>query len=348
MKILHCIASLGCGGAEKQLCYLVRSQIQSGLQVHVVILEEGVNYKLLKSTGAIIHKINTQSNYSFKIYRCLRLVIKQSSPDIIQCWQRPMDFFGSLAAILSNTPFITAERTNPVKYSFTFKGLLRLLLTQFSSAIIANSEIGKDFWKRKVTNKNKLVCYIPNILPIDSLDDFRPSREFDNYIVSVGRLSVEKNHISLIQAFENINDPTINLIIVGEGPEYQKLTEIISEKKLTKRVKLIGYRSDVLEILKGARGFVSLSLHEGMPNTVLEAASCQLPLLLSDIPEHRSLFSLSEVLFCPAIDVQAITVLLNSLVNNNKKYIYPSLNKFSEEKIVSEYTLVYNKILNNV
>ncbi len=348
MKILHCIATLGGGGAEKQLCYLVRCQIKSGLQVHVVILEEGVNYELLKSTGVIIHKIKTQSNYSFSIYRCLRLIIKQNSPDIIQCWQRPMDFFGSLAAILSNTPFITAERTNPANYSFTFKGLLRLLIIQFSSAIIANSEIGRDFWERKVVNKNKLVYYIPNILPIALLDDFRPSCEYDNYIVSVGRLSVEKNHISLIHAFENINDPTINLIIVGEGPEYQKLRDIICDKKLDKRVKLTGYRSDVLEILKGARGFVSLSLHEGMPNTVLEAASCQLPLLLSDIPEHRSLFSSSEVLFCPAIDIKNITVLLDSLVKRNKKYIYPSLDKYSEESVVSEYNLVYNKILSNV
>ena len=348
MKILHCIATLGGGGAEKQLCYLVRSQIQSGLQVDVVILEEGVNYEVLKNTGAIIHKIKTQSNYSFKIYRCLKLIIKKNSPDIIQCWQRPMDFFGSLAAILSNTPFITAERTNPAKYSFSFKGLLRLLITQFSSAIIANSEIGRDFWKKKVINKNKLVYYIPNILPIASVDDVRLSCEYDNYIVSVGRLSVEKNHISLIQAFENINDPAINLIIVGEGPECQKLRDIIYDKKLEKRVKLIGYRSDVLEILKGARGFVSLSLHEGMPNTVLEAASCQLPLLLSDIPEHRSLFSSSEVLFCPAIDIKAITVLLDILVNGYKKHIYPSLDKFSEENVVGEYSLVYNKILCDV
>lgn len=347
MRILHCIATLKGGGAEKQLCHLVRSQIQSGHIVHVAILEEGVNYDYLKSTGAQIHKIAARSNYSFRIFWHLRLIIKQNNPEIIQCWQRPMDFFGPFAAILCRTPYIIAERTNPVKYFFSFKGLLRLFMMQFSSAIIANSEIGRDFWKGKVINRKKLVCYIPNILPVALQYQATQSHEFDNYILSVGRLSVEKNHISLIHAFENIINPTINLIIVGEGPEYQILIDMIREKKMTKRVKFIGYRSDVLEIMKGARGFVSLSLHEGMPNTVLEAASCQLPLLLSDIPEHRSLFFPSEALFCPPIDIQTITGLLNKLVDRHTKCFYPSLNKFSEENIVSEYNLVYNKILFN-
>jgi glycosyltransferase involved in cell wall biosynthesis len=345
MKILHCIATLKGGGAEKQLCYLVRSQIHAGLEVHVVILEEGVNYDSVKSTGAQIHKIAAPSNYSFRIFWHLRLIIKRNKPEIILCWQRPMDFFGPLAAILCKTPYIITERTNPVKYFFSFKGLLRLFMMQFSSAIVANSEIGKDFWKGKVINKKKIICYIPNILPVALQDQVTQSHEFDNFILSVGRLSIEKNHISLIHAFENINNPTINLIIVGEGPEYQRLIEIIREKKMTKRVKVIGYRSDVLEIMKAARGFVSLSLHEGMPNAVLEAASSQLPLLLSDILEHRSLFFPSEVLFCPPKDIQTITCLLNILVDRGTKRVYPSLNIFSEENIVSEFNLVFNKIL---
>jgi glycosyltransferase involved in cell wall biosynthesis len=116
---------------------------------------------------------------------------------------------------------------------------------------------------------------------------------------------------------------------------------------MANRVKFMGYRNDVLEIMRGARGFVSLSLHEGMPNTVLEAASCHLPLLLSDIPEHRSLFSPCEALFCSPSNVQTIVSLLNKLIDGSPKRVYPNLKKFSEENIVGEYSLVYNKILNN-
>lgn len=332
------------GGAEKQLCHLVKAQIKKGIDVHVLILEKGVNYDYLVCTGATVHWINVSSFYSFQIFKEIRKLIDLIQPDIIQCWQRPMDFFASIAALVSGVPFVLAERSNPAKYTYTVKGMIKLIVMQFSAGVIANSEVGYKYWKKKLLLK-KEVSYIPNIVPIEYIQSIQPLIQNRPYLICIGRLSIEKNQLILIKAFAASGIETHKLIIVGEGPLFAELNSFIQENDLSNRIELLEYQSEIIELIKGADGFISLSKHEGMPNVVLESAACGLPMLLSRIPEHTALFKPSEVYYSAYNNIHEVTDMLKRLINDKSKKNYNVIREFSEENIIDSVLSFYKKIL---
>lgn len=103
--------------------------------------------------------------------------------------------------------------------------------------------------------------------------------------ISVGSLIPRKNMGLLVSAFEMLPaDKKGSLVILGDGPEMQWLQEHSG-----KNVHLVGSVENVADYLAGADIFVSSSLSEGLPNTVLEALSVGLPAVLSDIESHKEI-----------------------------------------------------------
>ncbi len=102
--------------------------------------------------------------------------------------------------------------------------------------------------------------------------------------MSVGRLNRDKNHRLLIEAIYRLNDKSIRLYIFGKGPFESELHTLIREKGLGGQVFLMGYKSDVISLMKRADCFVFASLHEGFPNVLVEAMACGLPIITSNCP----------------------------------------------------------------
>ena len=103
--------------------------------------------------------------------------------------------------------------------------------------------------------------------------------------VSVGSLIPRKNMQLLVHAFHSIAPAERGcLVILGDGPEKQTLQDEAGDNVL-----LMGNVDNVLNHLAFADVFVSGSLSEGLPNTVLEALSVGLPVVLSDIDSHKEI-----------------------------------------------------------
>ena len=79
--------------------------------------------------------------------------------------------------------------------------------------------------------------------------------------------------------------------IIGDGPERDTVNATILEKNMAEVVSLKGWlgKDELLQQYQQADCYLNLSSYEGMPNTVLEAMSCGLPIIASDIPPHQSL-----------------------------------------------------------
>jgi len=108
------------------------------------------------------------------------------------------------------------------------------------------------------------------------------------YLISFGRFSKEKNFSFMIDAFNELNTKNFRLIILGDGPMYEEL-----KTKESADVILPGFKSNVYEYLYVADYYLSSSITEGLPMSVLEALSMGKPTLLSDIEAHK------EILFKP-------------------------------------------------
>jgi glycosyltransferase involved in cell wall biosynthesis len=103
--------------------------------------------------------------------------------------------------------------------------------------------------------------------------------------VAVGRLMPEKGHDLLITALHQVCEmrPEARLVIAGEGPQRQKLEALIARLELGDKVALLGVRTDVPSILAAADAFVMSSRWEGLPISLLEAASQALPMVSTDV-----------------------------------------------------------------
>lgn len=109
-------------------------------------------------------------------------------------------------------------------------------------------------------------------------------------VLTVGRLHAQKNLQCLIDACALLDEEYI-CHIVGDGPERMALERYRVQRGLGARVRFAGAVDDVRSYYHAADIFVLASRSEGMPNVVLEAMACGLPIVGSDIPPMRSLIN---------------------------------------------------------
>lgn len=111
-------------------------------------------------------------------------------------------------------------------------------------------------------------------------------------IIFVGSIYKEKGIFELISAFIRLNlrYPCLHLIIVGDGPKRLALNGIVSSNNLNEKVHLVGVKPyvEISKFLSASDIFVLPTYAEGLPNVVLEAMACNLPVVatrVGGIPE---------------------------------------------------------------
>lgn len=129
---------------------------------------------------------------------------------------------------------------------------------------------------------------VSRVIPNPILDQ-SPDPVFTNLrkeIVTVGRLSREKNQMMLLRAFYKINCsiPEYKLVIYGSGPLEEELIEYVKLKKLEDKVFIVTGKTNITELINGASLFVLPSNTEGMPNALIEAMSMGLLSISTDCP----------------------------------------------------------------
>ena len=104
--------------------------------------------------------------------------------------------------------------------------------------------------------------------------------------LSVGHLSERKDPLAVIAAFRAARLQNTRLVFLGGGPQEEACHRAAEE---CEQIVIAGRVENVADWLRAADAFVSASHAEGFPNAVLEALSCGLPCVLSDIPPHAEL-----------------------------------------------------------
>jgi len=111
---------------------------------------------------------------------------------------------------------------------------------------------------------------------------FSPGRPL---IGCVGRLSAEKGFDGLIRVIDRLirDGHDLELMIVGDGPQRAGLEALIAELGCQDRVRLLGYRSDTLDLYQAMDLFVLNSVREGLPNVILEAMAMEVPVVATRV-----------------------------------------------------------------
>jgi glycosyltransferase involved in cell wall biosynthesis len=355
-RVLHCIASMGGGGAERQLSYLARGLMRRGWDVHVALTTGGPNLNALESSGAVIHSLPVHAGL---LLPKLTTLMWRLRPDIVQTWLPKMDIIGGIAARLAGLPCVLSERNSRASYPFPTRNRVRAFLGARSDAIVTNSQTGIEYWRGRVRNERQL-HHIPNTVPADEVAA-APEADYSGIALSpdhllvlyAGRLDEQKNVVTLAQAFERVvaSSPRVLAMICGEGPLRERLIDFANRSPYSKRILVRGYVNALWSWMKRADVFVSVSLYEGRPNTVLEAMASGCPLVVSDIPEHREILDGQTAVFVPPESPDEIAAGVSGVLANRGAAVLraagarTAVQQWSIEEIAMRYESVYLETL---
>lgn len=295
-SILHVIASLEGGGAERQLALLASEQVRRGWRVELALRRGGV-YETVLDPGVTIHRLGDHAGADPRLLARLLHLVRAVRPDVVQTWLPQMDVLGGAAALAHRTPWVMTERSVAAAYPTGWATTVRAWIGQRADAVVANSCAGASLWRRAVV--------IPNAIEL-AIGEPRD----DAKLVFAGRLVADKAPELLIDALVRV--PRVRVVMFGEGPLRARLQAEIDRHGLD--VTLAGFRSDWTLQLATATALINPSRVEGEPNVVLEAMAAGCPVIASDIPAHRELLADDRGILVAVDDPAALAAAITAVL----------------------------------
>ncbi|KXT76140.1 Glycosyltransferase [Streptococcus sp. DD10] len=166
--------------------------------------------------------------------------------------------------------------------------------------------------------------------------------------LSLGQLNDNKNHLTLLKAIKELGTLDIQYLIAGEGEQEQTLLNYIHTNHLEERVKLLGYRSDVHDLLAIADVFCLPSKREGLSVALMEAMAASLPCIVSDIRGNQDLVDEQKGGYLvPTLDAKAYAEALKRVARDAAlrkemgAYNQEKVKQFSFSKVKEQMKRVY-------
>jgi sugar transferase (PEP-CTERM/EpsH1 system associated) len=357
MKILHLILSLNIGGLEKFVLDLCRNY-PKGVSPEIVCLEEiGELGKYCDNCGCI--SLNKRDGINLPIIKKICKIIKDNKIQLIHTHNQGPNFYGAISGFLCGIPVVHTKHGQN-----DFENKKRVLLDKISSffttKIVCVSRDAENLCIDVVRIPRKKVRVILN--GIDTVK-FQPKRtaksifgENEIIIGNVARLAEEKDHLTLLEATKILKkwDLNIKTVIVGDGILREKLESISRSYGLNDHVVFLGMRDDIDQIVPEFDIFALSSISEGVPLTLLEAMSCELPIIATNVGGNPEVVIDGETGFIvPPRDPVAIAEKIRLLIDNqdlrklmgNKGRIRAE-EKFSIKNTAREYYSLYCDVLN--
>lgn len=164
----------------------------------------------------------------------------------------------------------------------------------------------------------------------------------DIVLITIGELNKNKNQEMILKAMQTAHNDRFKLLICGKGKNEQKLKKLIIDLKLQNQVFMLGYRTDIIKLLKISDIFVFPSLREGLSVAALQAIACNKICFLSDIRGNRDLQSYSPHTFLfPVNDFYALSKLLLHYELIQVKPRMLSFNQFDINNILENMKQIY-------
>lgn len=255
--------------------------------------------------------------------------------------------------IKTNIPIIGTIHTSLIEdmknfQVSNFKSKLIKWTTKVSGYPLTQKLIDNSKYVTTVSSSvaNELVKYYQIENPIvvgNGVDEkrFHPlkqKQEDDPYLLYVGRLDYRKGILDLLEAALLMKNRNIRLLIAGEGPLRRLIEDHISKNEL-QNVTLLGQVSgdELITLYQNAMIFVFPSHYEGLPTVLLEAMSCGLPVVVSNIPAHEDVVeNFENGLFAEKGSPEDIYNKINVLINDES--LRQELGKNAQKTIEDKFT----------
>ena len=305
IKILHVITHLPIGGAQDNTLYTVELLDKEKYDISLCCNLDGELVERAKKVEAVklfdIPFLGREvSPYrDIRAFLSLYKLFKEEDFTIIHTHSSKAGLLARLAAVLNKTPivihtihgFAFNDFMNGLKKNFFI--YLEKLLAKWTDVLITVSNLNKKkIIDLNIAHENKIKNIYSGIdlslFTNKRNDEFRKELNLENdhlLLGSVGRLSNQKDPITMIEAFGIISKPFPNahLALVGDGELKGKILEKIDQLKLNDRIHLTGNKNNPWSVYHSMDLFIMSSIYEGLGRSITEALSCGVPVVCTDV-----------------------------------------------------------------
>lgn len=295
IRVLQCVNNMARAGLETMLMnyyrHIDREKIQFDFLMH---RQERSDYDdEIESMGGRIYRAPRLYPQNYPAYFSYMKQFFRDHPEykIIHSHIDAMSYLPLLAAKKANVPVRIAHSHNTAidrDFKYPLKQLFRMGIANVANEYAAcGEEAGRFLFV------NHPFRVIPNAIDASKFrfsDTIRTGKREElglknKFVVGhVGRMSYQKNHIFLLDIFEEIVGRRSDavLILIGVGTKETEIRRKADKKGLTDRIIFMGNRSDVNELYQAMDIFLLPSLFEGIPVVGIEAQFSGLPCVFSD------------------------------------------------------------------
>ena len=263
-----------------------------------------------------------------------------------------------------NIPAALAMKKAAGKKVLSLHGIYSQQITELHGKIYSN--ISKNYeekalnWADSITAISKEACdyysksgfdviHVPNAIDLNNFPK-KAIKKFEKQIIFAGRLSKEKGIDVLLDTAKRLS-PEYNLLILGTGPEEEKIRNISNSKA---NVHYLGYQSkqNTISLIRGSDLLIQPSIIEGISSTILEAMGCETCIIASNVGGNPELIENNKtgVLVEPN-NTEELVEKISYLLLENKKRSAMAANglkavvKYDWKEVGKLYLDTYEKLL---
>ncbi len=313
IRVLFCIGEMSGGGSQRQLVGVLQRLDRARFEPQLYLVSPGGELLPEVPADVPVHVFGERHRSQLWLYpghahlarvNDLTSVLKEQNIDILYDRTYHMTMIAAGAAKRRPTRRVSVIVTDPRRDFETnrerFRFLKRRLLRQAyhtADRVLAVSEgVRKTAIAHYGLTPEKVVT-LNNFFDIERIDRLmaeplppEEARSGDDRfeIVAAGRLHPQKGFQYLLEAVHDLvhkrSRYQLRLRILGDGPLRGALEKYVADHALKASVSLPGYRENPLPYFRQADLFCLSSLYEGMPNALVEAMLCRVPVLATDCP----------------------------------------------------------------
>ncbi|MFH0896368.1 MAG: glycosyltransferase [Bacteroidota bacterium] len=299
INILYVIWSLGLGGAEQVVINLAKGLDKTKFQPFVCCLnDEGQFADVLKKEGIQVFALTKARGLDFSVIPKLVKIIKENNIQIVHTHLWGANFWGRMAAKSASVPVVITEH-NVDEWKSPLHFLIDRFLFKKTDCFIAVSAAVRSFYSAKLRVPAEKIKVVYNGIQANESQGHKVTKsqvkaslgikDDEKVIAIIGRLVSQKGHEFFLKAFARLVSSRLSLedasrepfrqglaskvkaLIVGDGPLKNSLQSTVHSQQLEEKVKFLGLRKDVPEILSITDILVLSSTREGLPMILLEA-----------------------------------------------------------------------------
>lgn len=352
------------GGAEEMVLNLVRHLPERFEPVIVCLNEAGPIGEEIRKTGVEFHVLGVTPGlrHPFHLIDIERALVA-IGPDIVHTFLLTASLYGRLAAMFARVPIIIGTEVNIYENKEPRHIRAERWLMAKTDAVVVSAGSVRDFYIDQIGAEPSKIEVIYNAVDWSALqttksrDAMREELGLGPYAPVAGivaRLTEQKAHDVLFQALATTKGlERLHLVVVGDGHLRERLEKLAVELGIADRLRFLGARRDLGDLMSAMDMFVMPSLWEGLPLSMVLAMGAGLPVVATNVAGIPEVVSHDvNGLLVPPSDAVALGGALAQLVRNPdmrlrlgtaaREWAVP---RFGVDGYVASVTALYDRLL---